>query len=225
MYPTAVGANGPFNPYSNGSDGALNFTMHTETTTDATHTFTSVFSGVMTTIAGNGAGFKQQYGYLEATMWVSPNDGTWPAFWMLSPTKNMEIDIIEQYGHDPNHYWGTVSDYNIPISSTNRHPMEFPSAGQNLTTAYHQYGLLWDAGHVSFYLDRNLQWSIATPPDAKQPMYMLLDQGSGGGWPTCAGPSQVGVSPPVAGTSCGSGPGQLEGAQLLVQSVNVWQHN
>jgi Glycosyl hydrolases family 16 len=44
-------------------------------------------------------------------MKVSPNVGTWPAFWMLSPSKDMEIDIVEQYGHDPNHYWATSHDY------------------------------------------------------------------------------------------------------------------
>lgn len=228
MFPTAVGANGPYNPYSNtSSSGGLTMTMHTETTTDATHTFTSVFSGVTTSIASNGQGFKQQFGYFEATMQVSPNVGTWPAFWMLSPSKNMEIDVVEQYGgngHNPNNYFATSHDY---ASGALYGPNEFGTgtSGPTLSSGFHQFGVLIDAGHLSFYLDRNLMGSTTTPPDAKQPMYLLFDQGSGGGWPTCAGPSQVGVSPPPAGTSCSQGAAQLEGAQLLIQSINVWQHN
>jgi Glycosyl hydrolases family 16 len=214
MFPRRVGPNGPVNPYSIGADGSLNITLSTVTNPN----FTTVFSGVMTSIAGNKQGFLQQYGYFEVTMQVSPNVGTWPAFWMLSPSRNMEIDIVEQYGHDPNHYWGTVHDWGNGALDG---PTSFPSTTVNLSTGYHQYGLLWDAGHISFYLDRQLMASYATPQDAKQPMYLLLDQGCGGGWPTLAGPAQLAAytpqpPPPTA---------QLNGAVLAVQSVNVWQHN
>ena len=226
MFPTVVGLNGPYNPYSltGGSGPGLTMTMHTETATDSTHTYTSVFSGVTTSIASNGQGFTQQYGYFEATMQFSPNVGTWPAFWMLSPSRNMEIDVTEYYrgnGHAVGHYFATFHDYANGILFG---PNEVGGT-TDLSTGFHTYGVLIDAGHISFYLDRQLMASSATPPNAKQPMFMLFDQGSGGGWPTCAGPSQVGVNPPPSGTSCSQGSAQLEGALLQIQSINVWQHN
>lgn len=230
MFPTVVTPNGPYNPYTNTSqtNGGLTMTMNTQTTTGLNPNFTSVFSGVATTIAGNGMGFTQQFGYFEATMQVSSNIGTWPAFWMLSPSKNMEIDVVEYYagnGHNSAHYFATSHDWG---NGTLYGPNEFGGT-TNLSAGFHQFGVLIDAGHISFYLDRNLMGSTTTPADAKQPMYMLFDQGSGGGWPTCAGPLQVNVTPIPAGTSCTGTTAdlttQLQGAQLLISNISAWQHN
>ena len=199
QYPGTYDSMGPVNPYSLNPTGGLNMTMTDQT---GAGPFTLLFSGVLTSVASNGSGFSQQYGYFEITAKVSPNVGTWPAFWLLSASKNMEIDIMEQYGHDKNHYWATIHDYTNNITDG---PTEYPSTTVDLSTGYHQYGVLWDANNISFYFDRVLMGTFTTPASAKQAMYMLVDQGAGGGWPTTDS--------------------VLNGSVYSVQRVKVWKHN
>jgi beta-glucanase (GH16 family) len=50
--------------------------------------------------------------------------------------------------------------------------------------AWHTYGMLWTKQAITIYMDGAQLFTMATPAVAQQPMYILLDYGLGGGWPT-----------------------------------------
>jgi beta-glucanase (GH16 family) len=53
-----------------------------------------------------------------------------------------------------------------------------------LSKQYNTYGVLIGPETTSFYFDRELIWSTPTPPEYRQPMYMLVNLAIGGGWPS-----------------------------------------
>ena len=181
MYPSVV--NGlSVDPYSLISGGGLNITLSKQNN--------AWYSGVLTSVDYTGKGFSQQYGYFEITAQLSGDPGTWPAFWMLN-TANLsgnaaavggdgEIDIFEQYNTFHNgfcttfHDWsgGTTPYYNCGISVS------------DVTVGYHKYAMLWTASTMSIYFDDVQVATTSTPSVMKQPYYMLIDMGLGGGWPT-----------------------------------------
>jgi beta-glucanase (GH16 family) len=122
----------------------------------------------------------------------------WPAFWMM-PTSSKyggwptcgEIDIMEERGDQPNRVGATIH-FGMP--------WKWLSAGyalpnnQNYDTAYHLFGMEWEAGVFRFYVDNVLfetrttaEWycsgaSETTNPDAPfdQNFYMQLNTAVGG---------------------------------------------
>ena len=97
MYPTAAQSDGmPVNPYSLVPGGGLQISLQQSND--------EWFSGVMTSVDKNGAGFAQTYGYFEMSAQLPPGTGTWPSFWMLSLPMGApggEIDVFEQLGCSP----------------------------------------------------------------------------------------------------------------------------
>ena len=122
----------------------------------------------------------------------------WPAFWMM-PTSSAyggwpecgEIDIMEERGDQPNRIGSTIHFGNphgqVGASYT------LPSA-QTFDTAYHNFGMEWEAGVFRFYVDNVLfetitstQWFCSganktTNPYAPfdQNFYMQLNLAIGG---------------------------------------------
>lgn len=119
--------------------------------------------------------FSFEYGKIEATMKLPEGEGVWPAFWLLSNNKvhtinktfsdkelneerfylrDGEIDILENYGNDPDMVYGTVHTFD---NETTRNK----SKGIAVTDArnvFHTYGLevtpdniIWTLDNVPYY--------------------------------------------------------------------------
>ena len=185
-YPTA-GPGGPVNPYSLLPGGGLQIRLQ--------EISGEWYSGVMTSVDKNGAGFSQQYGYFEMSTQLPAGTGTWPAFWMLSLPMGApggEIDIFEQYGCNPPQdptceriFWTTLHDWAGSTTPGQNENKGLP----DLTAAYHRYGLLWNANYMAIYFDGALLWSTATPDVMKRPYYLLADMGIGSGFTTTQTPN------------------------------------
>jgi hypothetical protein len=66
-------------------------------------------------MANNGVGFAQQYGYFEMSAQLPADPGTWPGFWMrpVNPrANNGEVDILEAYTQFQSTYCMTLHDWN-----------------------------------------------------------------------------------------------------------------
>jgi beta-glucanase (GH16 family) len=122
----------------------------------------------------------------------------WPAFWMM-PTSSAyggwpvcgEIDIMEERGDQPNRIGSTIH-FGNPWKYIGA-SYQLPS-GQNFDTAYHNFGMEWEAGTFRFYVDNILfetrltsEWycsgaNESTNPNAPfdQNFYMQLNTAVGG---------------------------------------------
>jgi beta-glucanase (GH16 family) len=149
-------------------------------------------SGLLASVDRKGNGFSQKYGYFEMRAKLPPGEGVWPAFWLIgverqgpNPKATAEIDIVEYYGRDPGAYSSSVHVWPIDKSikkftQTEKTQVE-PGA---LSQDFHLYGASVDPDKIRFYLDRKEVWSIDTPEQHKQPMYLLVNLALGAGWPT-----------------------------------------
>ena len=144
-------------------------------------------SGILSSVDGAGAGFKQQYGYFEIKAKQPKGLGVWPAFWMVNNDPNLpgEIDIFEYYGVSGGtsyaislHDWRNGgNNQNIP------EPQAFPKTVDQ-TAGFHTYGFLWTEANLVFYFDGQEVWRHATPDVMKTPYFIYVNNGMGGGWPT-----------------------------------------
>jgi hypothetical protein len=176
------------------------------------HAVSSVWhGGLLASIARNGTGFAQQYGYFEMRAKFPASLGSnWPAFWLLAQNHitsagaidDVEIDVVEQFGNfNPTrlnftyHHWTSP-----PVQS------QFSSTVGDMSSAFHTYGVSIDANWIIWYFDRYEIGRMATPPEAMTPMYVLVDL-------ACSG------SPP-----CGD-PATTDPSDMLVDYVRVYQHN
>jgi hypothetical protein len=138
-------------------------------------------------------GFAQQYGYFEMKAELPSGSGTWPAFWLIGINKKpvaSEIDVVEYYGgfnqyfHSVEHVWALGAD------QLQQNHLTHIRAGL-LSSQFNTYGLLITQKTTNFYFNRSLIWSTPTPPEYRQPMYILANLAIGGGWPTHALKSPV----------------------------------
>jgi beta-glucanase (GH16 family) len=127
--------------------------------------------------------FSQTYGYFEITAKVPAGQGLWPAFWLLPQSGNWppEIDVLELLGHDPSTYyvgahWKDAGGRHV-FDTQSRH------APVDLSQGFHDFGTLWTADRITFYLDGQEVYSMATPPGMNEPMYLLAGLAVGGNWP------------------------------------------
>jgi hypothetical protein len=72
----------------------------------------------LASVNSSGVGFSQQYGFFESKIKMTKGNGLWPAFWLYNLHKvtdgtapAAEIDIMEFYGSDYMHYYGTYHSY------------------------------------------------------------------------------------------------------------------
>jgi beta-glucanase (GH16 family) len=100
--------------------------------------------------------FSFKYGKVECMAKLPVGGGTWPAIWMLGDNINTvswpacgEIDIMEHVGNQLNriyatmHYTGNSGGGGIGSSTVI----------SNATTAFHKYGMEWNASQIKFYID------------------------------------------------------------------------
>ena len=124
-------------------------------------------SAVPSSLANDGHGFAQQYGYFEMSAQLPANPGTWPSFWMrpVNPASNVgEIDIMEAYTQFQNSYCATLHDWANTANSVGNCPNSVVEVGNPpnpaLSTGYHVYAMRWTPTMVSFYLMVNLFGNI-----------------------------------------------------------------
>jgi beta-glucanase (GH16 family) len=144
-------------------------------------------SGLLSSMNASAIGFSQALGYWECRMLLPPGAGVWPAFWLdgvtginKQRTKNtVEIDVLEAYGidmtiaHQYVHVW-TVQGADICQANHSQTLL-------NQTWNYHVYGCLVKRDFITFYIDGAQIWSTPTPPEALEPLYVMVDLALGGG--------------------------------------------
>ncbi len=144
-------------------------------------------SGLLASVDRQGNGFAQKFGYFEMRAKLPKGPGVWPAFWLMGQRGvvdksiiNIEIDVLEQYGARPNalastvHYWGP-NNYHRAEGRTFIIP--------GMTDDFHRYGVLIEEDFTTFYFDGIELFRRKTPPEAKVPVYPLVNLALGSGWP------------------------------------------
>ncbi|MEX0653002.1 MAG: glycoside hydrolase family 16 protein [Phycisphaeraceae bacterium] len=148
-------------------------------------------AGLLSSVDTEGNGFAQQYGYFEMRAKFPEGPGTWPAFWLLALPRvteaedtsiiNVEIDVVEQYGHWPNKLTTAIHRWD---RGTGRHQ----HLGDNLlvhgmTEDFHTYGVKVTQQQITFYFDGVEIRREPTPDEAHVPMFMMVNFALGPGWP------------------------------------------
>jgi beta-glucanase (GH16 family) len=114
--------------------------------------------------------FDNSYGYYEARIKFPKVDGTWGAFWLMSPTQHItadegvdgtEIDIVESI-HNKD------GKYNAALH-WNGYGTGHKSTGSNTTTKpvvdiydgeFHVFALDWSPSEYVFYVDGKVFWRV-----------------------------------------------------------------
>jgi|GEM_PF-2194900 beta-glucanase (GH16 family)/20S proteasome alpha/beta subunit len=139
--------------------------------------------------------FSQLYGYFEMKAQLPGGQGMWPAFWLL-PTDNavfgtvpaQELDILEALGN-----YGGI-DFMTSHSSFTGEMVQQQGAlyVPTMSSAFHTYGMDWEADTITWYVDGVKAFQIATPEDMHKPMYILVNL-------AMYGPGITDTSQPVGG--------------------------
>jgi beta-glucanase (GH16 family) len=143
-------------------------------------------SGLLSSVASDGSGFSQALGYWECRMMLPSGQGVWPAFWLdgvagLNKTRTVnspEIDILEAFGVDM-----TVAHHYVHVWTPTGQDLwhvGFTTTGVNLANSWHVYGCLVNVDYIHFYLDGKEVSKTPTPPEATQPLYVMVDLALGG---------------------------------------------
>jgi beta-glucanase (GH16 family) len=150
-------------------------------------------AGLLSSLDCKGNGFSQRYGYFEAKMQLSAAaGGNWPAFWLLAACHipfpgscdDVEIDVVEQYGnYKPQQLNMTYHHWTSPTAVDVSHA----AIANDMTAGYHLYGVDIEDNYITWYYDRRPMARMATPPEAKTPMYVLVDHACSGD-PPCGDP-------------------------------------
>ncbi len=118
-----------------------------------------------------------RYGYFEARMKWQPEEGAWPAIWLIPvqaakpsrSTESGEIDIFEGQGSEPHTFFGTIHlwDGSRQLASSSPHNhFRLPATAD--FSQFHTYGLLWVPGRVTWYFDN--------VPLHSEPTYGIFDK-------------------------------------------------
>jgi beta-glucanase (GH16 family) len=149
-------------------------------------------SSIATFSRHNGHYSAWRYGYFEARMKWQPQEGAWPAFWLIpveaaaenGPYEAGEIDVFEGQGSEPHTFFGTIHDWkgSQHIASTSSHN-RFPLPPTANFADYHTYGLLWIPGSVTWYFDgAPLHTEKTYEIFDRQKYFMILAMQEGADW-------------------------------------------
>lgn len=126
-------------------------------------------SGMVTTYGS----FSFTYGYVQVVAQLPGGNGTWPALWMIpeSGAWPPELDIMEN--------WGTSNQIQCTVwwgsSSNPQQSFQTVNSKSNLTTGLHTYGLLWEPGSLTWYLDGQVVYTYTGSNVPTVPMYFLAN--------------------------------------------------
>jgi beta-glucanase (GH16 family) len=123
--------------------------------------------------------FSQTYGFFEMRAQLPSGQGLWPAFWLLPEDGSWppELDIMEAIDKATTDYT-TVHSNNIANTMSSK-----GTDAAGLSSGYHTYAVDWEPDHITWYLDGQEVYQVATPSDMNKPMYVILNLAVGGGWP------------------------------------------
>lgn len=137
--------------------------------------------------------FSLHYGYIEGRFKMPPQRGTWPAFWMLQDGWPPEIDILEvPHNRNQHHYYlhFTQPDWFDQHGDAWDREASFGGVhtGPDKSAGFHNYGVEWSAGNLSFYFDDERIASYNRPREISQTeaMYIIVNLAIGG-WATDGG--------------------------------------
>jgi beta-glucanase (GH16 family) len=150
-------------------------------------------SGLLASVDPAFKGFSQQFGYFEIRAKLPAGKGLWSAFWLVGVnrrTHTSEVDVLEHYGHMPDRYTTSIHvwDRAQPKNTRTSHRQVRVQPG-SLYEDFHNYGVRIESDYTRFYFDRREVWSVPTPLEHHQPMFLLLNLALGAGWPIDAAPS------------------------------------
>ena len=193
---TGTGQNGELEYYTNNKnatmDGNGDLSIEVRKESPAENPSSQYTSGRINTLNK----FSFTYGHAEARIKVSGTQGLWPAFWMLGanfPTAGWpncgEIDIMEHVGKVPDSVYSTL--HAPAYNGGNGDGSPYTVAGSDFASAFHTYGVDWDASHMTFSVDGNAFFTLnkadveATrgPWVFDHPFYLILNNAIGGDWP------------------------------------------
>lgn len=160
-------------------------------------------------ITTGNRGFRQTYGFIEASMKLCTGAGTWPAFWAFAPDGSaQELDVMEAWiggsagtnGWGPDNYAATVWNNSSAGSKLGSIKLSDTLGGRDstLTTAFHTYGMAWTPDTIYFLFDGDVVASFANG-GITHAMLLYFDlwfpngldgTGSESGWPTVAATPQ-----------------------------------
>ena len=136
----------------------------------------------------SGYGFTQAYGYFEMKAKLPSGGGLWPAFWLIGTDKSSsaaEIDVMEAYGGFPEYYHCVAHIWRKSGKSWAKDFL-IRVPRNMLSDQYNLFGVLIDARNTRFTLNRHVVAEMETPPEYRQPFYILADLALGGGWSTAS---------------------------------------
>ena len=133
-----------------------------------------------------------RYGYFEAKMKWDVASGAWPTFWMITEQGVWgephvgEIDIFEGQGNDPQHFYGTVNEWNGPndlVTTNSTGSNRFPLPTGKDFSGWHTYGVLWVKGKVTWFFDDVEVGTAVTPAIFdQQDFFLVLGMQEGNSW-------------------------------------------
>jgi beta-glucanase (GH16 family) len=183
----------------------LNFLPNEVPNDPATGQPYTIVSGVLTTKQR----FSQKAGYFEVIAQMPKGNAIWPAIWMLPVTEihPPEIDINEYIGNGPAQYHVNV----LTIGDNGTEHSFFCTAGEDLSLAYHAYGVMWTSTTITFYLDNNPVHAVDITGQFgfSDPFYILLNLAVGSREPNYVVPAPDATTP--------------NPADMLIKSVRTWQ--
>lgn len=124
--------------------------------------------------------FATTYGFFEARMKLPAGQGLWPAFWLLEEdqTAPPEIDIMEFLGHDTD----TIHmNYHYLENGHQQNQTSF--SGTDFTNGWHTYGVNWEPGKITWYIDGVARKTFTGNQVTDKPMYIIMNLAVGGSWP------------------------------------------
>ncbi len=128
---------------------------------------------------------NQKYGYYETRSRMPSGSGLWPAFWLLHTPAYPdihEIDIMEWISPSPNvvfmtdHFGTNYDTYSLQSQVT--------VSATDFTTAFHVFGLDWEADRIVWYAD-GVEIGRLTAPNTLHDveMYVIVNLAVGGDLP------------------------------------------
>jgi hypothetical protein len=156
----------------------------------------AAFDTSISTMSHNGASKQAwRYGYYEVRMKWNPVTGAWPAIWLIPAqtghlVETGEADIFEGNGDSPHTYFGTIHHWHESPDHSQMLRVE-SSAGRNQFrlmpwvdfTQFHTYGLLWEPGRFTWYLDdKPLHSETAFPVFDQAKDCLIIGMQAGADW-------------------------------------------
>ena len=135
-------------------------------------------SGAMTTHTK----FRMRYGYVEMRARLPRGKGLWPAFWLLhegNDRNRPEIDVVEMLGNDTRLVYQT---YHYFENGNLRSTPSFRAPGPDYANDFHTFGMLWERGKITWYVDGNATNSYESGNVSDEDMYLLVNLALGGVW-------------------------------------------